>query len=141
MEYKYYIILDNGSNTEVQDFMTGSLRGDLAGKIMRKCREIVTDEGVDLICFVPGDTESITVLRYGKLAELLAGVYHDVYLDGVSACADPESTFRCDKTRVKGKQVLVIGGIYQKGTTFHPIAQLLTNNGAKSVCGLFVANN
>lgn len=129
----------------VQDFMTGVIAPQLFSDLVSRAKDIVASEGVDLVCFAPGSTASKTILRFGELAEALDRELDcDVFLDAVTIKfdADPvthQRCYQCNKKRVKGKNVLFVGGVFLTGESLKLITELLLIDGAKKVCGLFVA--
>lgn len=129
----------------VQAFMTGDVSTELLMRIESKAREIVNDKHIDMVCFAPGTTGAKTILRFGDMAERLsASLPCPVFLDGVTLKFDSDPIthtrfYQCNKERVNKKNVLLIGGVYTTGQALQEVGDLLTENGAKSVFGLFVA--
>ena len=130
---------------EVQSFMTGEVSEKLLSAIESSVLEKVNKERIDVVCFAPGTTGAKTILRFGNLAERLSSVLPcDVYLDAITLVsdADPithERFYQCNKARVFGKKVLVVGSVYTTGKSLKTIGDILIKNKAKSVSGLFVA--
>ena len=129
----------------VQDFVEGELHIELRDKIESYVRKIVKEEEVSLVCFIPASTRSKTILRFGELSSHLAMALDcDVYLDVITlkADADPithEVFFQCNPVRARGKNVLVIGGIYASKKADESISGLLPDSGASKVEELYVA--
>lgn len=129
----------------VQAFMTGDVSSELLTRIESKARELVNDMHIDMVCFAPGTTGAKTILRFGDMAERLsASLPCSVFLDGVTLQFDSDPIthtryYQCNKERVNGKNVLLIGGVYTTGQALQEVGDLLHNCGAKSIHGLFVA--
>ncbi len=129
----------------VQAFMTGDVYPEILTQIEGKAREIVNDMHIDIVCFAPGTTGAKTILRFGEMAEKLSEALPcPVFLDGVTLKFDSDPIthkrfYQCNKERVNGKSVLLIGGIYTTGQSLQKVGDLLHNCGAKSIHGLFVA--
>lgn len=129
----------------VQGFMSGDVDPEFVYEIVSRVKGLVNANQIDVICFAPGTTGAKTILRYGELAEILdKEIDCDVFLDAVTLKFDADPIthtrfYQCNKERVKGKNVLVIGGVYTTGESFHSITNLLITNGADTVQGLFIA--
>lgn len=129
----------------VQAFMTGDISSELLAQIESKAEELVNDRHIDIVCFAPGTTGAKTILRFGDLAERLStSLPCPVFLDGVTLKFDSDPIthtryYQCNKKRVYGKNVLLVGGVYTTGKALQEVGDLLEHNGAKSVYGLFVA--
>ena len=129
----------------VQAFMTGDVSSELITQIEGKARELINDMNFDVVCFAPGTTGAKTILRFGEMAERLSeSLPCPVFLDGVTLKFDSDPIthtrfYQCNKERVNGKNVLLIGGVYTTGQSLQEVVDLLVQNGAKSVYGLFVA--
>ena len=129
----------------VQDFMSGEIDPELIDRVVVRVKEIVKTEDTDVVCFAPGSTGAKTILRFGELAEILDRELDcDVYLDAVTLKFDADPItharyYHCNKERVNGKNVLLIGGVYTTGLALQEVGDLLTHNGAKSVYALFIA--
>lgn len=129
----------------VQAFMTGDVSSELLARIESKARELVNDMHIDMVCFAPGTTGAKTILRFGDMAERLsASLPCPVFLDGVTLKFDSDPItytryYQCNKDRVNGRNVLLIGGVYTTGQDLQEVGDLLELNGAKSVYGLFIA--
>lgn len=129
----------------IQDFMEGELDVNLRNQIESSVRNIVKEEDISVVCFIPGSTRAKTILRFGELSsELSFGLECDVYLDAITlkADADPithEVFYHCKPERVKGKNVLIIGGVCTHEQHYASIARLVLEQGAEKVEGLYVA--
>ena len=132
---------------EIEAFMTGVTSDRLRAAIEKAVAETVRNENIDLVCFAPGSTGAKTILRFGELADRLSSLLPcDVYLDAITLADDAESgkqerVYQCNRNRVSGKKVLVVGSVYSTGTSLNAIGNLLLKNKAKSVLGLFVAKD
>lgn len=129
----------------VQEFMTGNVSSELLTRIENKARELVNSLPIDMVCFAPGTTGAKTILRFGEMSERLsAALLCPVFLDGVTLKFDSDPIthkrfYQCNKERVNGKNILLIGGVYTTGQALQEVGDLLELNGAKSVYGLFIA--
>ena len=129
----------------VQAFMTGDVSSELITQIEGKARELVNDMNIDIVCFAPGTTGAKTILRFGEMAERLSeSLPCPVFLDGVTLKFDSDPIthtrfYQCNGERVNGKNVLLIGSVYTTGQALQEVGDMLVQNGAKSVYGLFVA--
>lgn len=132
---------------DIDAFMTGVTSDRLRAVIEKAVEETVKNENIDLVCFAPGSTGAKTILRFGELADRLSSILHcDVYLDAITladnaAPGKQERVYQCNRDRVSGKKVLVVGSVYSSGTSMNTIGNLLLKNKAKSVLGLFVAKD
>lgn len=130
---------------EVQDFMIGELSQELISKVVENVRAIAAEDRFTLVCFAPGTTGAKTVLRFSELASTLSEILDcGVYLDAVTLRfdSDPithERYYQCDKGRVKGQDVLLVGGVYTTGEALQEVGDLIMGSGAKSVRALFIA--
>ena len=130
---------------EVQDFMIGEPSQELISKVVENVRAIAAEDRFTLVCFAPGTTGAKTVLRFSELASTLSEILDcGVYLDAVTLRfdSDPithERYYQCDKGRVKGQDVLLVGGVYTTGEALQEVGDLIMGSGAKSVRALFIA--
>ena len=129
----------------IQAFMTGDVSSELLSRIESRARELVNDLSIDMVCFAPETTGAKTILRFGDLAERLSeSLPGPVFLDGVTLKFDSDPIthtrfYQCNKVRVNGRNVLLIGGVYTTGQALQEVGDLLDHNGAKSIYGLFIA--
>lgn len=129
----------------VQAFMTGDVSSELLTQVESKARELVNDLHIDMVCFAPGTTGAKTILRFGEMAERLSeSLPCPVFLDGVTLQFDSDPIthkrfYQCNKERVNGKSILLIGGVYTTGQALQEVGDLLMENGALRVFGLFIA--
>lgn len=129
----------------VRNFMEGEISTELLQRIAVKANDLVRENEIDVVCFIPGTSGSQTILRFGEIAEHLSSTLPcAVYLDGITLRCDADPItlircFQCSERRVSGKRVLLIGDIYATGTFLQETGDLLVQNGAKSVYGFYVA--
>ena len=130
----------------VLDFLDGDLSPELKQTILERIRDIAADRGnVCVIGFVPSWTAEKTMERYGKLASFLsASLDIEVYPDALTLKQDSDpillrKEFACNASRVKGKDVILIGGVINTGATFKRVCKILLDNGASDISGLFIA--
>lgn len=102
------------------------------------------------VCFMPATTADKTALRYSQLAtaiETETGIpsdYHTILPKRATELmatgkTDPAEDFLFNKEQIEGKDIILIGDIITTGTNFTKTCQKLTELGAKSVIGLFLA--
>lgn len=102
------------------------------------------------VCFIPAITADKTALRYSQLAtaiETETGIpsdYHTILPKRAAELmatgkTDPAEDFLFNKEQIEGKDIILIGDIITTGTNFTKTCQKLTELGAKSVIGLFLA--
>lgn len=102
------------------------------------------------ICFIPAITADKTALRYSQLAtaiETETGIpsdYHTILPKRATELmatgkTDPAEDFLFNKEQIEGKDIILIGDIITTGTNFTKTSLKLTELGAKSVFGLFLA--
>lgn len=102
------------------------------------------------VCFIPAITADKTALRYSQLAtaiETETGIpsdYHTILPKRATELMatgkiDPAEDFLFNKEQIEGKDIILIGDIITTGTNFTKTCQKLTELGAKSVIGLFLA--
>jgi len=129
----------------VQDFMMGEPSEELITKVLSKVLELSGSEKVTLVCFAPGTTGSKTVLRFSELASRLSDVLDcGVYLDAVTLRFDSDPIthtryYQCNKDRIKGQDVLLLGSVYTTGQSLQEVGDLIMQTGARSLRALFVA--
>lgn len=102
------------------------------------------------VCFMPATTADKTALRYSQLAtaiETETGIpsdYHTILPKRATELmatgkTDPAEDFLFNKEQIEGKDIILIGDIITTGTNFTKTSLKLTELGAKSVIGLFLA--
>ena len=102
------------------------------------------------VCFMPAITADKTALRYSQLATAietetgLPSDYHTILPKRATELmatgkTDPEEDFLFNKEQIEGKDIILIGDIITTGTNFTKTSLKLTELGAKSVIGLFLA--
>ena len=102
------------------------------------------------VCFMPATTADKTALRYSQLATAIeseTGIpsdYHTILPKRATELmatgkTDPAEDFLFNKEQIEGKDIILIGDIITTGTNFTKTCQKLTELGAKSVIGLFLA--
>lgn len=130
----------------VLDFMDGALSASLKSELVRRIKEATAgSEPAYIVAFIPSWAKDRTIERYGTLAAYLSdSISSEVYLDAVSLRQDSDpilqvKEFAVNASRFKGKNVIVVGSVFSKGDTFETVGDLLMENGALSVEGLFVA--
>ncbi len=130
---------------EVQDFMMGEPSQALISKVIENVRAIAEKESFTLVCFAPGTTGAKTILRFSELASRLSDILDcGVYLDAVTLQFDSDPItharyYQCNKERVKGQNILLIGGVYTTGEALQEVGDLVMKSGANSVRALFIA--
>lgn len=102
------------------------------------------------VCFMPAITADKTALRYSQLATAIeseTGIpsdYHTILPKRATELmatgkTDPAEDFLFNKEQIDGKDIILIGDIITTGTNFTKTSLKLTELGAKSVIGLFLA--
>lgn len=102
------------------------------------------------VCFMPAITADKTALRYSQLATAIeseTGIpsdYHTILPKRATELmatgkTDPAEDFLFNKEQIEGKDIILIGDIITTGTNLTKTCQKLTELGAKSVIGLFLA--
>ncbi|MBO6248844.1 MAG: hypothetical protein J6N54_08555, partial [Bacteroidales bacterium] len=75
----------------IQDFMFGEPSDELIKQLVSRVKTEVEEKAIDLVCFVPGTTGAITILRFDKISEVLAEELDcNVYIDAVSLQFDSD---------------------------------------------------
>jgi len=130
----------------ILDFLDGDLSSSIKESVIDKIRKMSEDMGnVCIITFMPSWTQERTMERYGKLASFLSSNLDiEVFPDALTLKQDSDPVvlkkeYSCDASRIKGKTVILVGGVINTGHSFERASQLLIRNGAKCVKGLFVA--
>lgn len=156
MEYlplRYPPTLEEEKNRRiVSNFKRGRCSPELKNKFTDAIKQL-KEERKDVklrVCFMPAITADKTALRYSQLAtaiETETGIpsdYHTILpkrATGLMATGktDPAEAFLFNKEQIEGKDIILIGDIITTGTNFTKTCQKLTELGAKSVIGLFLA--
>lgn len=136
----------------VSNFKRGRCSPELKNKFTDAIKQL-KEERKDVklrVCFIPAITADKTALRYSQLATAIeseTGIpsdYHTILpkrateLMGTGK-TDPAEDFLFNKEQIEGKDIILIGDIITTGTNFTKTCQKLTELGAKSVIGLFLA--
>lgn len=139
----------------VYDFKDGIVSERLFERLCSEIESILsqhdsTNKERCIIAFIPASSKTKTILRYHKLAEKLSKKYN-VRFDAVHNVVDRESTmktgkvenpasgFGIKKSEVEQKHVILIDDVYTTGNSFRRTVELLRNNGAWDIHGLFIA--
>ena len=130
----------------VLDFLDGDLSQNLKKSILEKVKALALEsKNVCIIGFIPSWTAEKTMDRYGKLASFLsANLDIEVFPDVLTLKQDSDPIllnmeYVCNISRVKGKDVILIGGVINTGATFQKVSNILLSHGALNVVGLFIA--
>lgn len=136
----------------VHDFKNGKCSPELKNKFTDAIKQLKEErKGVKLrVCFIPAITADKTALRYSQLATAIeseTGIpsdYHTILPKRATELmatgkTDPAKDFLFNKEQIEGKDIILIGDIITTGTNFTKISLKLTELGAKSVIGLFLA--
>lgn len=156
MEYlplRYPPTLEEEKNRRiVSNFKRGRCSPELKKKFTDAIKQL-KEEHKDVklrVCFIPAITADKTALRYSQLAtaiETETGIpsdYHTILPKRATELmatgkTDPAEDFLFNKKQIEGKDIILIGDIITTGTNFTKTCQKLTELGAKSVIGLFLA--
>ena len=156
MEYlplRYPPTLEEEKNRRiVSNFKRGRCSPELKNKFTDAIKQL-KEERKDVklrVCFIPAITADKTALRYSQLAtaiETETGIpsdYHTILPKRATELmatgkTDPAEAFLFNKEQIEGKDIILIGDIITTGTNFTKTCQKLTELGAKSVIGLFLA--
>lgn len=156
MEYlplRYPPTLEEEKNRRiVSNFKRGRCSPELKKKFTDAIKQL-KEERKDVklrVCFMPATTADKTALRYSQLAtaiETETGIpsdYHTILPKRATELmatgkTDPAEDFLFNKEQIEGKDIILIGDIITTGTNFTKTCQKLTELGAKSVIGLFLA--
>lgn len=156
MEYlpmRYPPTLEEEKNRRiVSNFKRGRCSLELKNKFTDAIKQL-KEERKDVklrVCFMPATTADKTALRYSQLAtaiETETGIpsdYHTILPKRATELmatgkTDPAEDFLFNKEQIEGKDIILIGDIITTGTNFTKTCQKLTELGAKSVIGLFLA--
>lgn len=156
MEYlplRYPPTLEEEKNRRiVSNFKRGRCSPELKNKFTDAIKQL-KEERKDVklrVCFIPAITADKTALRYSQLATAIeseTGIpsdYHTLLPKRATELmatgkTDPAEDFLFNKEQIEGKDIILIGDIITTGTNFTKTCQKLTELGAKSVIGLFLA--
>lgn len=156
MEYlpmRYPPTLEEEKNRRiVSNFKRGRCSPELKNKFTDAIKQL-KEERKDVklrVCFIPAITADKTALHYSQLAtaiETETGIpsdYHTILPKRATELmatgkTDPAEDFLFNKEQIEGKDIILIGDIITTGTNFTKTCQKLTELGAKSVIGLFLA--
>lgn len=156
MEYlplRYPPTLEEEKNRRiVSNFKRGRCSLELKNKFTDAIKQL-KEERKDVklrVCFIPAITADKTALRYSQLATAIeseTGIpsdYHTILPKRATELmatgkTDPAEDFLFNKEQIEGKDIILIGDIITTGTNFTKTSLKLTELGAKSVIGLFLA--
>lgn len=156
MEYlplRYPPTLEEEKNRRiVSNFKRGRCSPELKNKFTDAIKQLKEERKnvKQRVCFIPAITADKTALRYSQLATAIeseTGIpsdYHTILpkrateLMGTGK-TDPAEDFLFNKEQIEGTDIILIGDIITTGTNFTKTCQKLTELGAKSVIGLFLA--
>lgn len=156
MEYlplRYPPTLEEEKNRRiVSNFKRGRCSPELKNKFTDAIKQL-KEERKDVklrVCFIPAITADKTALRYSQLATAIeseTGIpsdYHTILPKRATELmatgkTDSAEDFLFNKEQIEGKDIILIGDIITTGTNFTKTCQKLTELGAKSVIGLFLA--
>lgn len=156
MEYlplRYPPTLEEEKNRRiVSNFKRGRCSPELKKKFTDAIKQL-KEERKDVklrVCFIPAITADKTALRYSQLATAIeseTGIpsdYHTILPKRATELmatgkTDPAEDFLFNKEQIEGKDIILIGDIITTGTNFTKTSLKLTELGAKSVIGLFLA--
>ena len=106
------------------------------------------------VCFIPAITVERTALRYQNLAAFIekeTSIPSDyntilpkpglITQHMATGRTNPAEDFLFNKEQIKGTDIILVGDIFITGTNFTKTCQKLTELGAKSVIGLFLAKS
>ena len=158
MEYipkRYSATMKQENDREaIYDFKNGYCSLSLMNTIVECIKEIKNEIGGNnwRVCFIPASTHHKTALRYSQLAtaiETETGIpsdYHTILPKPelitqhmAIGKTNPAEDFLFNKEQIEGKDIILIGDIITTGTNFTKTSLKLTELGAKSVIGLFLA--
>lgn len=156
MEYlpmRYPPTLEEEKNRRiVSNFKRGRCSPELKNQFTDAIKQL-KEERKDVklrVCFMPATTADKTALRYSQLATAIeseTGIpsdYHTILPKRATELmatgkTDPAEDFLFNKEQIEGKDIILIGDIITTGTNFTKTSLKLTELGAKSVIGLFLA--
>lgn len=156
MEYlplRYPPTLEEEKNRRiVSNFKRGRCSPELKNQFTDAIKQL-KEERKDVklrVCFMPAITADKTALRYSQLATAIetgTGIpsdYHTILPKRATELmptgkSDPAEDFLFNKEQIEGKDIILIGDIITTGANFTKTSLKLTELGAKSVIGLFLA--
>lgn len=156
MEYlplRYLPTLEEEKNRRiVSNFKRGRCSPELKNQFTDAIKQL-KEERKDVklrVCFIPAITADKTALRYSQLATAIeseTGIpsdYHTILPKRATELmatgkTDPAEDFLFNKEQIEGKDIILIGDIITTGTNFTKTCQKLTELGARTVIGLFLA--
>lgn len=156
MEYlplRYPPTLEEEKNRRiVSNFKRGRCSPELKNQFTDAIKQL-KEERKDVklrVCFIPAITADKTALRYSQLATAIeseTGIpsdYHTILPKRAielmaTGKTDPAEDFLFNKEQIEGKDIILIGDIITTGANFTKTSLKLTELGAKSVIGLFLA--
>lgn len=137
---------------ECYAFKDGILSESVKNSFLEKIKEITFGKTYGwVICFIPASTAHNTRVRFSKLADAIRNAGYEVERNAIFNKYDTESehiagktgnpieSFSFDGAKVAGKKVILIDDIITRGTTFNMASSKLTELGAESITGLFLA--
>ena len=156
MEYlplRYPPTLEEEKNRRiVSNFKRGRCSQELKNQFTDAIKQLKEErKNVKLrVCFIPAITADKTALRYSQLATAIeseTGIpsdYHTILPKRATELmatgkTDSAEDFLFNKEQIEGKDIILIGDIITTGTNFTKTSLKLTELGAKSVFGLFLA--
>lgn len=136
----------------VSNFKRGRCSPELKNKFTDAIKQL-KEERKDVklrVCFIPAITADKTALRYSQLATAIeseTGIpsdYHTILPKQATELmatgkTDPAEDFLFNKEQIEGKDIILIGDIITTGANFTKTSLKLTELGAKSIIGLFLA--
>ena len=160
MEYlpmKYPPTLEEEKNRRiVSNFKMGRCSRELKNEFTDTINQL-KEERKDMnlrVCFIPAITAERTALRYQKLATFIekeTSIPSDyntilpkpglITQHMATGRTNPAEDFLFNKEQIKGTDIILVGDIFITGTNFTKTCQKLTELGAKSVIGLFLAKS
>lgn len=153
LPFRYPPTLEEEKNRRiVSNFKRGRCSPELKNQFTDAIKQL-KEERKDVklrVCFIPAITADKTALRYSQLATAIeseTGIpsdYHTILPKRATELmatgkTDPEEDFLFNKEQIEGKDIILIGDIITTGTNFTKTSLKLTELGAKSVIGLFLA--
>lgn len=140
----------------IYDFKNGYCSLGLINTIIEYIKEIKKDLGGNnwRVCFIPASTHHKTACRFQNLAAFIekeTSIPSDyntilpkpelITQHMAIGRTHPAEDFLFNKEQIKGTDIILVGDIFITGTNFTKTCQKLTELGAKSVIGLFLAKS